>query len=161
MVVLLTFYIKTFLKKRFYVVSYEIIYNYLYLTVSKTKKQKIGKIGEDLSCKFLVKHGFLIHERNYWKKCGEIDIIAKKDNTIHFVEVKTVSCLLNTKNIDIYNPEDNVHKWKLKRLFKTIQIYLSENNISENTEWRLDVAVVFLDFNLKKAKVRFIDNVIL
>ena len=53
--------------------------------------QNIGKIGEETACKFLMKHGYQIVLRNYWKKWGEIDIVAKKDKTTHFVEVKTVS----------------------------------------------------------------------
>ena len=127
----------------------------------KTKKQKIGKIGEDISCRFLIKHGFLVTERNYWKKCGELDIVVKKNNRIHFVEVKTVSYVSNIKNIDKYRPEDNLHKWKLKRLLKTIQIYLMEKNIPEDFEWQFDIIVVFLDIKLKKAKVRYVDNIIL
>jgi Holliday junction resolvase-like predicted endonuclease len=55
----------------------------------------VGKIGEDTAARFLVKQGFMIVERNYWKKYGEIDIVAKKKGVIHFVEVKTVSCELN------------------------------------------------------------------
>ena len=51
--------------------------------------QKIGQLGEDVACKFLMKHNFLVLERNYTKKWGEIDIIAKKNSKIHFIEVKT------------------------------------------------------------------------
>ena len=40
--------------------------------------QKIGQLGEDIACKFLMKHEFSILERNYTKKWGEIDIIAIK-----------------------------------------------------------------------------------
>ena len=44
----------------------------------KTAKQKVGEIGENVACRFFVKQNFTIIERNYWKKWGEIDIIAKK-----------------------------------------------------------------------------------
>ena len=47
-----------------------------------SKSQKIGELGEDLACKFLMKHEFIISERNYTRKWGEIDIIAEKDNKI-------------------------------------------------------------------------------
>ena len=42
--------------------------------------------------KHLVKHSFKILDRNYRKKWGEIDIVAKKDNILHFIEVKTIQC---------------------------------------------------------------------
>ena len=57
-----------------------------------TEKRKTGNLGEDLACRFLMKHEFNISERNYLKKCGEIDIIADKGSKIHFIEVKSVSC---------------------------------------------------------------------
>ena len=41
---------------------------------SKTQKQKIGDIGEELASRFLVKQGFRVIERNYRKTFGEIDI---------------------------------------------------------------------------------------
>ena len=130
--------------------------------MTQTHKQKIGKIGEDIACRFLEKHSFSILERNYWKKCGELDIIAERNKTIHFVEVKTVSRENLKNNLpknDEYRPEDNIHKWKIQRLLRTIQYYLFEKNISEDTEWRLDVIVVFLDTKEKTAKVRFLENV--
>jgi putative endonuclease len=127
-----------------------------------TEKQIIGRVGENTACKFLVKHGFEIIERNYWKKWGEIDIIAKKEGILHFIEVKTVSC----KNLDnaIHEtngnrPEENVHPWKLKRLSRVIQTYLLEKDIDD--EWQFDVIAVFLDLNKKEARIRFLENIIL
>lgn len=43
-----------------------------------SNSQKIGELGENVACKFLMKHGFTILERNYTKKWGEIDVIALK-----------------------------------------------------------------------------------
>ncbi len=121
----------------------------------QTQKQKIGETGEDIACKFLVKQGFKILDKNYWKKWGEIDIVAEKDKKVHFVEVKTVS--YETE----YLPEENVHPWKLKRLGRAIQTYLLEKKVSDETEWQLDVMAVFLDFNTRRAKIRTTENVIL
>ena len=56
-----------------------------------TEKRKTGNLGEDLACRFLMKRGFDVIERNYLKKCGEIDIIATNKGKIHFIEVKSVS----------------------------------------------------------------------
>ncbi len=54
-------------------------------------KQSIGKLGEDIAVKFLLKNKFKIITRNYYERDGEIDIIAvdRKRTKVIFVEVKT------------------------------------------------------------------------
>jgi len=132
---------------------------------NRTKKQEIGQIGEDLACKFVKNKGFRVVDRNYWKKWGEIDIIAEKDHIIRFIEVKTVSH--ETKNgvlcesYDTYLPEENVHPRKLKRMSRVIQTYLIDKDISDEKEWQFDVLAVFLDLKNKEAKMRFTEDLIL
>jgi len=132
-----------------------------------TEKRKTGNLGEDLACRFLMKHGFNIIDRNYLKKCGEIDIIAKNKGKIHFIEIKSVSCETisgvsdeTSKNND-FRPEDNVHQWKLQRLAKAIQIYLTEKSVSDETDWQFDVITVYIDKKRLISKVYLIENVLL
>jgi putative endonuclease len=128
--------------------------------MSKTEKQLIGRKGEDEAVKWLRNKGFRILDRNYLTKWGELDIVAQKGSSVVFVEVKTVSrpsALANTiareqgsikhetPLPDNYEPEDNLHPWKLKRLARTIEIYLSDKNIDEETDWRLDCLSVYLN----------------
>jgi len=129
--------------------------------MGQTEKQKVGEIGESIACRFLTERGFKIVERNYWKKWGEIDIIMREEDTLHFVEVKTISHLSEKNKIDNYRPEDNIHPWKLKRLSRTMQTYLLEKNISDDMEWQFDVIAVFLDQETKTAKVRFLEDAII
>jgi len=133
-----------------------------------SKSQKLGEIGESIACQFLVKHGFTILERNYTKKWGEIDIVAKKGNILHFIEVKTGVSYETPGNVsrktkesvsyETYRPEENVHPWKLRRLFRTIETYLAEKKIG-NTPWQIDIAVVKLDLLKRKGKVELIENI--
>ncbi len=52
--------------------------------------QELGNIGEELACNYLMKEGYRLLHRNWRLKGGcEIDIVAFKDNALHFVEVKT------------------------------------------------------------------------
>ncbi len=53
--------------------------------------QKFGALGEKLAADYLKKSKYKILEKNYKTKLGEIDIIAQKDDTIVFVEVKSRS----------------------------------------------------------------------
>ena len=120
-------------------------------------KKKIGALGENMSCKFLVKRDFRILDRNYSKKWGEIDIVAEKDKIFRFIEVKTVVSYETTK----YRPEENVHYQKLKRLSRVIQTYLLDKKVSYETEWQIDIMAVFLDLENKKARFRFTENIII
>ena len=135
----------------------------------KTEKQKIGKIGEDCACKFLQNDGYTIIDRNYLKKWGELDIVAKKDKKIHFIEVKSVSREMteeNGKNViretkGNYRPEDNMHPWKLQRLARTIQSYLLDKDITDDVEWQFDVVTVYLDMPKRLSKVFIMSDIVL
>jgi putative endonuclease len=128
-----------------------------------SKTQKTGELGENIAERFLVKHGFLIVERNYTKKCGEIDIIALKDNVLHFIEVKSISKDLNDSffETNTWRAEDNMHPWKMKRLSRTIQIYLSSKVDSFEKEWKIDLLIVYLDSKNKKAKIKVVNDIII
>ena len=129
--------------------------------------QKIGELGEDIACKFLVKQGFSIITRNYWKKWGEIDIVAEKEEKLHFVEVKTVShekesnySTVSCETEGEYKPEDNVHPKKLGRMRRVIQTYLLEER-KDDMKWQFDVLTVSLDMKEKTAICQVIANIVL
>jgi len=134
-------------------------------------KQKTGEMGETIAVKFLIGHGFLVVERNYTRKWGEIDIIAEKDSKLYFIEVKSVSCetlptvthdlLAHRGTEDDYRPEDNMHSWKLKRISRTIQTYLLSEKIPDEKEWQVDLLVVFLNPKEKKARVKVVSDIVL
>jgi putative endonuclease len=130
-----------------------------------SETQKLGEIGENIAVKFLMKHGFSVLDRNYTKKWGEIDIIAKKADKLYFIEVKSVSrdnlSNVSQETLDEYKPEDNMHPWKLKRMSRTIQTYLLSQKIEEDREWQVDLVVVFLDIKNKKARVKVVSDIIL
>jgi putative endonuclease len=124
---------------------------------AKTGKQLVGKLGEDLAERFLVKHGFSVIERNYLKKVGEIDIICRKNEKLYFVEVKTVSCeTVSPDKKDIYRPEDNLHPKKILRMERAIAIYIEERNIM--CDWEIVGVMVSLDQKRKTAKISLLED---
>jgi putative endonuclease len=129
----------------------------------RTERKKIGDLGEKIAAEWLQMKKFKIIEKNYLKKWGEIDIIAEKENKVHFVEVKSVSHE-NLSNIsretDVYRPEDNIHPQKLKRLSRTIQSYVLEK-LGDDKEWQFDAMTVYLDEKNKKAKVKILEDLVL
>ncbi|MCL4339150.1 YraN family protein [Patescibacteria group bacterium] len=78
---------------------------------------KIGKIGEDEAELYLKKKGYLIIERNFRKQYGDIDIVALKEKTLVFVEVKTRT------GTSFGSPEDSITSYKLRNLVKSAQFY--------------------------------------
>ncbi|MEG2814396.1 MAG: ribonuclease HII, partial [Oscillospiraceae bacterium] len=59
-----------------------------YLAGEKNIPQKRGELGEEIVTEYLISKGYLVLEKNHHSSFGEIDIIAKKENIIAFVEVK-------------------------------------------------------------------------
>ncbi len=131
---------------------------------NRTEKRKLGDIGENIACDYLKRHGFEVLDRNYLRKWGELDIVAKKKGIIHFVEVKSVSCVTLPENVirvtDSYRPEENVHPQKLRRLGRAIQTYILEKRL-DNMDWQLDIITVKIDMNNRKARVEMLENIII
>lgn len=107
------------------------------------RTKKLGNLGEEMAAKYLKNKGYKILDRNFrYKGYGEIDIIAKKGEDLHFVEVKT------RKNIgDIYAPEDNITYFKQKQLIKLAKIYLANLPVGRQGKnydipWQIDVIAV-------------------
>lgn len=129
-----------------------------------TEMQKIGQIGEDSACKYLLSNGYKVVDRNYLKKWGEIDIVASKAGKLHFVEVKSVSRRIDGvihETLDTYRAEDNMHPWKINRLNRAIQSYLIEKNVSDETEWQLDLATVYIDHDKRLSRVFLLEDIVM
>jgi putative endonuclease len=131
---------------------------------NRTKKRKLGDIGEGIACEFLKKHGFEVMERNYLRKWGEIDIVARKAGIMRFVEVKSVSCRtcdlqVSSETGSKYRPEDNMHPWKLRRLARTIQTYMFHKKL--DCDFQLDLVTVQMDMQTRQARVEMIENIVI
>ena len=102
-----------------------------------------GNIAEDKGVEFLKNNGYKIVDRNFYTRFGEIDIVAKKDEVIHFVEVKSGVG---------FEPIYNVTFAKLKRIIISLEVYLKKYKLKNH--YQVDVLVV-------KDKIEFIENVTL
>lgn len=96
--------------------------------------REIGNIGEQAVVDFLKSHGYEILKRNYTVRGGEIDIIAKKNEIIAFVEVKT-----RGKN-PLVAGEKAITESKRRYIIRTAEHYL--NTLEKSYDCRFDVAVV-------------------
>lgn len=96
-----------------------------------SRHNALGKEGEDRAAAFLTAAGFTILERNYRSGRAEVDIIARKEQLVIFVEVKTRS------NYKFGFPEESVSAGKQKRMAMAASQYLFDNGI--DAEIRFDV----------------------
>lgn len=91
----------------------------------------LGKEGEKKAVKYLKKNGYKIVKTNFHSRFGEIDIIAKDEKTLHFIEVKT------SKN---YDPIDRITPKKYEKILKTIDYFLYTNPI--DLDYQVDAIIV-------------------
>ena len=118
---------------------------------------KIGQIGEDLACRYLLNNKYKIVDRNYREKWGEIDIICKdKNGVLVFVEVKALKMfhppLMHKWGVHggvkqtegYFTPEENLHSSKLKKVKRTAYLYANfhPDLINENWGWRIDLVAI-------------------
>lgn len=106
-------------------------------------KQEIGKLGEDIATNYLIEKGYIILDRNFECRQGEIDIIAKDKEEIVFIEVKT-------RTSDKYGtPSEAVNKIKQKHMLQSIKYYLYIKNLNQEFI-RIDVIEVYIKNNTFK-----------
>ncbi len=127
---------------------------------SKTRKE-VGDLGESVAVEYLRRHGFSIRDRNIARKTGELDVIAEKEGTLHFVEVKTilVNEFRDEKDVhDDYDPSLNLHEMKVRKVARTGEWYVLERGWEG--EWQVDGCLVWLRRSDGIAKVRYLPQIV-
>jgi len=114
-----------------------------------TQKITTGKEGEKIAAAYLKKNGYEIIEINFRCPIGEIDIVAKEENDLVFVEVKT------RKSIELGYPEQAVGMRKQKKMSQLALWYMQKRKIAD-TNARFDVVAITL--MPEKNEVKLIQN---
>lgn len=104
---------------------------------TQDSRKRLGSLGERLAEDFFQCQGFLILERNWRCRYGELDLVVQKGSQIRFIEVKT------RKTITFGYPEEAVTKAKLSHLFKAGELWLGLHDLSAS-DWQLDVLAIQL-----------------
>ena len=132
------------------------------MDISSFTRKEVGDLGESVVCEYLKRHGFKIRDRNIAKKTGELDIIAEKENTLHFVEVKTILAeefpLAECKGEDVYDPSLNLHEAKVRKVARTGEWYVLEKNWEG--EWQVDGCLVWLRRKDGIARVNYLPQIV-
>ena len=128
------------------------------------QKEKLdtGPLGEAIAAKYLTNHGFTVIERNFKLSFGELDLVARNGDIIHFVEVKTVShetkeFLQLATEKPMWRPEELIHDHKLHKLQQITEGWCISNNYSGDIQ--LDGIAVRLVKSSKYATVAYFPNI--
>jgi len=123
--------------------------------------RKIGNLGERIAENYLKKKGYQILDKNYFFRIagsprrGEIDIVAKKDEVISFIEVKTLS---DQGQARAFSPEEKVGFGKQRKLVRTSESWLMKNKIPLNSKWQIDILAI--EIKNGKARISHFENAV-
>ncbi len=95
---------------------------------------ELGKKGEELAVEHLQKKGYKIVARNFTFQKAEVDIIARKDNILSIIEVKTRS------TPDFGDPQEFVKARQLHRLVKAVDHFVEDHDM--DVEVRFDIIAI-------------------
>jgi putative endonuclease len=101
-------------------------------------KREVGSIYEDRAAQFLLEEGYIILEKNFRCKLGEIDLIGKSEGYLCFIEVKYRS------SSGYGFPSEAVDDRKRRKIVRTALTYMNFHKLPTDTACRFDI-VVFLD----------------
>ena len=130
----------------------------------KNNSRKTGDLGESLAVEYLQTWGYQILNRNYWQKWGELDIVARKEDTVHFIEVKTASyetkaALEKALAHGSWRPEEQVHQFKLHQIEKALETWLGEHKY--DGKWQIDVMGMRIVPSESYCTVNLLKNIII
>lgn len=117
------------------------------------KRRDVGILGEKLARDFLGKNGYHILETNYRCPAGEIDIIARHEDFLVFVEVRT------KRSGQFGSPEESITPNKMERL-KTVAAHYRQSHDKLPASWRIDVIAIELDRNKRVSRIELIENAV-
>lgn len=112
----------------------------------------LGSDGEKIASKYLLEQGLLIINRNVRSKFGEIDIIAWRTGTIHFVEVKTRIGDEHGK------PYEAITYHKLTHMRRSAEHYVLKNRLTRH-KLSLDVISIILHPDHTVQNITFFENI--
>lgn len=116
-------------------------------------RQRLGKWGEAQACQYLRERGFEILGQNIRTSYGELDMIARKDGIVVFVEVKT----RGSRAFGL--PEESITAEKREHLLNSAQDFLT-NHPELNGDWRVDVIAIQGTLNGELCEIEWFENAI-
>lgn len=103
------------------------------------ERHALGRKAEELTCQYLKAKHFRILGRNWRRPWGELDIIAEQNGVVHFVEVKA-----SRSRVAGFEPFRRADGWKMHKVKRTAQTWLSDHRFGPDTEWQIDLVSIIM-----------------
>ncbi len=120
-----------------------------------SSRKRLGDWGERIAAEKLRADGYEIVAQNWRCAQGEIDIVARQQDEIAFVEVKT------RRGRSHGTPEEAITPHKARKLLELAQWYCLEEDLDDDVAWRIDLMAVELDTSGKLLRCEHIVNIML
>lgn len=104
--------------------------------ILRKNTNKTGRLAEDFAVNLLISKGYEVVGRNFHSRFGEIDIVALKNGSLIFVEVKA------RRNKNFGAPEESVSPGKIKKIIKTGEYY---SMLHPNLPEKLRIEVISIE----------------
>jgi len=115
----------------------------------------LGVLGETYAADYLRRTGYIILDRNFTSRFGEIDIIAQHGHFLCFVEVKTRGVRA------LGRPAEAVTPAKQQKLWRTAEYYLARHRAlvtRRDLQPRFDVIEVYADADGRPCRLNHLEN---
>lgn len=112
------------------------------------RTREIGNKAEAAAAQWLTQNDFTILDRNWRNGRYELDIVAKRQGTLHFIEVKC------RKRGGLTTPEDAITHAKFRSLSKAAEEYIAMNGITSEIQFDL----VSVEYSANEYDIRYVPN---
>lgn len=116
------------------------------------QRHNTGQAGEKLAAAYLEERGYLILEKNYRTRWGEIDLITRKEDTIHFFEVKTRYSLSHG------HPYEAISQRKQRNIKRAAFAYLLKSK-PKYSALAIGVVGIMLNYSSDTPLIQYIPNI--
>jgi len=115
------------------------------------RRKLLGEKGEAIAKDYLLKNGYEIIRTNYRTRFGEIDIIAKTEKYLVFVEVRAKSSL------NFGSAEESISRVKKAKIRRVAQSFILQEKAFKET-LRFDVIAVIFNKHQELIETRHYEN---
>ena len=120
----------------------------------QTERTALGLAAENTVTEHLKGLGYTILDRNWRRPWGELDIVARLGQVVHFIEVKASS-----RKVTGFDPFLRADGRKMHKVKRTAQTWLSYHRFAPDTEWQLDIASVIMDPLLSSPEIELFEQI--
>src|SRR3990167_5936439 len=105
------------------------------------ERKEVGRWGEELAAKYYRERGYMVVDRNWRCRYGEIDLVCARLGALYFVEVKT------RRGLMFGYPEEAITPQKWQRMLACGQAYLAQHRTYKRAQCVFHVCAIYTRYH--------------